>query len=178
MDIALLVKLTSRAWALDILAQMHAGVPGRQAALLSATGAGRTAFAASLQHLMVLGLVERNPGHGHPLRPEFRLTPKGEALAPLAHRIDRVTHQAPGAQLLRKTWSVPVLAVAHKPKLFSELKRSLEPITDRALSHTLQSLSAHNWIDRQVEVEQRPPRPTYCAINEGADVCAAIGLTL
>ncbi len=30
---------------------------------------------------MALGLVIRNPGYGHPLRPEYILTPEGHAAA-------------------------------------------------------------------------------------------------
>ena len=88
MDIELLVKLTSRAWSLSILAHMDRGVPGRQAALISATGAGRTSFRQSLDHLIDLRLLERNPGHGHPLRPEFRLTAEGAEIARIAHRVE------------------------------------------------------------------------------------------
>ena len=58
MDIEFLVKLTARAWSLSILARLDAGVPGRQAPLLAATGAGRTAIAQSLAHLHALGLLE------------------------------------------------------------------------------------------------------------------------
>ena len=81
MDINLLVKITARAWSLSILALMHQGVPGRQAALLTRTGAGRTAFAQSLTHLIDLGLLARTSGHGHPLRPEYELTEKGKPAA-------------------------------------------------------------------------------------------------
>ena len=90
MDINLLVKLSSRAWSLPILAQIARGVACRQAPLIAATGAGRTAFGASLTHLIDLKLLERNPGHGHPLRPEFRLTPAGQAAAAMGalHNFD------------------------------------------------------------------------------------------
>lgn len=30
-----------------------------------------------MDHLIKIGLLERNPGYGHPLRPEFRLTQLG-----------------------------------------------------------------------------------------------------
>ena len=79
MDISSLVNLTSRAWALPILASLNDGIPGRQAPLLTATGASRTAFAQSIDHLISIGLLERNPGYGHPLR-RFRLTVLGKAL--------------------------------------------------------------------------------------------------
>ena len=137
MDINLLVKLTERAWSLRILTAMHEGVPGRQAMLLKETGAGRTAFAQSLAHLVALGLVERNPGHGHPLRPEFRLTAQGHAMAGVAHRIDALGLGEPGRLLLRRAWTVPVLAVSHQPRFFSQIKGDLAGITDRALSQSL-----------------------------------------
>ena len=85
MDISEIVNVASRAWALPILNCLHGGVPGRQAPLLAATGAGRTAFAQSIGHLIEIGLVERNPGHGHPLRPEFRLTEAGKAARDYAY---------------------------------------------------------------------------------------------
>jgi len=177
MDIETLVKLTSRAWSLKALALMHAGVPGRQAPLLAASGAGRTAFAQSLRHLEDLGVLERNPGHGHPLRPEFRLTAKGLELAPVAHRIEAALEAGhPGLVLLRRTWTVPLLAVTGDPKPFSRIKRDLPPITDRALSQTLRELDAESWIARSVDAETRPPRPYYRAVNEGARINRAVGL--
>jgi DNA-binding HxlR family transcriptional regulator len=170
MDITLLVKLTSRAWALDILAQLHAGVPGRQATLLAATGAGRTAFGASLQHLMALGLVARNPGHGHPLRPEFVLTEDGKAASALAHRVLQAVPDAGQAGLLRKSWTVPVLALAAQPLRFSGLKAGLGAITDRALSTSLQRLEAQEWVAREIDLSQRVPFPVYHAVNAGGEI--------
>ena len=176
MDIQTLVKLTSRAWSLKALALMHDGVPARQAPLLAASGAGRTAFVQSLRHLEDLGLLERNPGHGHPLRPEFRLTPKGQAISPIAHRIESAAQDDAGAMLLRRMWTVPLLAVANRPKPFSEIKRDLVPITDRALSKSLRELHEQNWIERTVDAGLRPPRPYYRVVNEGAQICHAIGI--
>jgi len=177
MDINALVKLTSRAWSLKVLALLHEKVPGRQGPLLAASGAGRTAFAHSLRHLEDLGLLERNPGHGHPLRPEFRLTPMGRSLAPIAHQVEAAVRDDAGAVLLRKTWTVPLLAVANKPKFFTELKRDLTPITDRALAHSLRDLNEQEWIERAVNADLRPPRPCYQVVNEGALISQAIGLS-
>ncbi|MDV7340364.1 winged helix-turn-helix transcriptional regulator [Terasakiella sp. A23] len=170
MDISLLVKVTSKAWSLKILSLMHRGVPGRQAALLAASGASRTTFVHSLRHLESLNLLERNPGHGHPLRPEFRLTQLGEVVATVAKEIDEITLDETGSSLLRKAWTIPVLAVVSQPKKFSDLKLDLNPITDRALSNSLKILSNQNWIERSVDIKWRPPRPYYQAINEGAEI--------
>ncbi|WP_121063739.1 winged helix-turn-helix transcriptional regulator [Chachezhania antarctica] len=170
MDIDQLVNITSRAWSLPILASLGAGTPGRQAPLLAATGANRTAFAQSMAHLVALGLVERTPGHGHPLRPEFRLTAAGAGVAVMAQRILSVGE---GAELLRRTWTVPVLAVCQRPRHFSQIKRDLGPITDRALSGALKQLHGHRWLQRETDTEQYPPRPLYRAANAGVEIAHA-----
>lgn len=172
MDVKFFVNITSRAWALPILASLHAGVPGRQASLLTATGASRTAFAQSMEHLIEIGLLERNPGYGHPLRPEFRLTQLGQSAAELASNIQKVS-KGDEKELLRRSWTVPVLTVLHKPSQFSEIKRSLVTITDRALSQSLRSLEEQHWVRRSVNDTARPPRPLYCAINTGAEISNA-----
>lgn len=176
MDIRLLVNLTSRAWSLNILALLHAGVPGRQAPLLAATSASRTSFASSLNHLVQLGLLERNPGHGHPLRPEFRLTPRGAAVAEAASRLVRIVPDDQEFALLRRNWSVPVLAVTATPQRFSIIKSGLMTITDRALSTSLGMLEEKRWLKRAVDTSQRLPFPTYQAVNAGRRINKAIGL--
>jgi len=173
MDIKTFVNITSRAWALPILSSMYNGVPGRQAPLLVATGASRTAFAQSMDHLIECGLVERNPGHGHPLRPEFRLTQFGKSVAPIAHQIQSVSSEQDQV-LIRKTWTLPILTTLQSPRQFSEIRRSLNTITDRALSHSLISLEDRNWVRRDVINTARPPRPIYSAINIGGEISTII----
>lgn len=178
MDINLLVKVTSRAWSLPILALMHTGTPGRQASLLSASGAGRTAFAQSLGHLIELGLLERNPGHGHPLRPEYRLTHKGVEIAIAADKIKNAVPQPSERVLLRRAWTVPVLCVSQEPRCFTDIKNELTSITDRALSQSLKQLQEHKWLLRKVDTDIRPPRPIYQAANIGAQISQAVALGL
>lgn len=166
MDIKFFVNITSKAWSVPILAQMHAGVPGRQAPLLTATGAGRTAFAQSMEHLITIGLVERNPGYGHPLRPEFRLTDLGRPAAQLAHQIHH-TSKGEDQTLLRRAWTLPILASLRTPRHFAEIKHELPPITDRALSQSLKTMEATSWVHRRVDRVTRPPRAQYTAVNIG-----------
>ncbi len=174
MDIKFLVNVTSRAWALPILAGLHDGVPGRQAPLLTATGASRTAFAQSMDHLIGIGLLERNPGHGHPLRPEFRLTKQGAGVAELASRIQHLSGDE-NQDLLRRSWTVPVLTVLHRPSQFTEIKRRLLTISDRALSQSLQSMEERSWIRRSVDDMMRPPKPIYSTIHTGAMITKVTG---
>lgn len=178
MDIKTLVKITSRAWSLKILALLHEGVAGRQATLLSATQASRTAFAASLAHLVDLGLLERNPGHGHPLRPEFRLTVKGTQIAKIANDIIDAVPPPTETKILRKTWTVPILALTDRPRHFIDIKSGLPSITDRALSQSLNLLHQKDWLRRDVDISSRPLRPTYQATNIGAGICRAANISL
>ncbi|MEM9426778.1 MAG: winged helix-turn-helix transcriptional regulator [Pseudomonadota bacterium] len=176
MDAKLLVKLTSRTWSLSILAHLHRGVPARQAPLMAATRAGRTAFAASLKHLVELALLERNPGHGHPLRPEYRLTEVGKDAARVAAQIvDAVPDEGQFA-VLRRSWTVPVLAITQTPQRFSRIKARLAPITDRALSQSLRELETRDWLRREIETSERVPYPTYLAVNTGRQVAQALDL--
>lgn len=171
MDIKLLVNITSRAWAIPILASLHSGVAGRQAVLLAATGASRTAFAQSMDHLIAIGLMERNPGHGHPLRPEFRLTQQGMAAAAVAARVRDVSGND-AWDLLRRSWTLPVLTAVHRPSHFNDIKRGLGTITDRALSQSLKSMEARSWVHRSIDECARPPRSVYCAVDAGREISA------
>ncbi|KIC29925.1 MULTISPECIES: winged helix-turn-helix transcriptional regulator [unclassified Leisingera] len=173
MDIEAFVNITSKAWALPILSCLHSGVAGRQAPLLAATGAGRTAFAQSMDHLIEIGLIERNPGYGHPLRPEFRLTQLGIAAAAIAHKIRDVSAEE-DQPLLRRSWTLPILTSLHTPSHFSEIKRNLPAITDRALSQSLKSMEARSWVCRSVDGAARPPRSIYYAVNTGGLISQVI----
>ena len=174
MDIKLFVNITSKAWALPILSNLHTGVAGRQAPLLTATGASRTAFVQSMQHLIATGLLERNPGYGHPLRPEFRLTPLGIEAAALAHKVHAVASKD-DQRLLRKSWTLPVLTSLHTPRHFNDIKRNLGSIPERALSQSLKSMEGNDWVRRRVDDTARPPRSLYRAVNRGGIISQITG---
>lgn len=174
MYISALVNITSRAWALPILSSLHEGVPGRQAPLLAATGAGRTSFSQSVDHLIQIGLLERNPGYGHPLRPEFRLTQHGAAAARFANQILSATSED-NQDLLRRSWTLPVLATLHELSHFNEIRRNLLTITDRALSQSLRMMEERDWVQRDIDDGARPPRATYHPINTDETITAITG---
>jgi len=90
MDKKRIVKLCSRSWSLTALGLMADGVSGRVSPLAAAAGCGRTSMGASVEHLVDLGLLERNPGHGHPLRPEYRFTEQGAYVADWALELDSI----------------------------------------------------------------------------------------
>ncbi|WP_298840677.1 helix-turn-helix domain-containing protein [uncultured Roseobacter sp.] len=138
--------------------------------MIAATGAGRTAFVQSISHLVDLGLLERNPGHGHPLRPEFRLTRDGLAAGDMAAHVLTIGQEDGAPDLLRRMWTIPVLAVCQEPRYFSDIRTDLAPVTDRALSQTLKNLHARNWLQRNTDASLHPPRPAYMATNAGVAI--------
>lgn len=170
MDVRFLVKLTARRWALPILSALHRGTPGRQAALITATGASRAGFLDSLAHLQSLNLVQRNSGHGHPLRPEYLISQEGRRWADKAEAVLGKITQVSEFKTMQRHWALPVLVIAQDAQYFGDLRRKLDPVTDRALSQTLHGLGAVNWISREIDNAARPPRACYRSVKKGADI--------
>lgn len=170
MDKRKLVKLCSRSWSLTALGLMADGVPGRTSPLAAAAGCGRTAMNGSVSHLVEMGLLERNPGYGHPLRPEFRLTANGEDIAKWASTLNRIVKGRADRRLLRGKWSLPLISCLPKELRYSDLRRQLAPVSDRALSLCLGQLSERRWISRQVSTDQSPPAVRYSLNKPGSNV--------
>lgn len=161
MDNTEFIQLCSRAWAIPVLAAMTRGGLGRVSPIASTIGAGRSAATASVLHLIEMGLIERNTGHGHPLRPEIVLTSRGKQVGKWAAELmDGVEVQEP-SKLLWKSWSLPILRSAAKDGQYAALRRSLSPVTDRALSLSLKALTAEGWLARRVDTEEVPPSVHY-----------------
>ena len=81
-----------------------------------------------------------------------------------------------GFTIIRRNWTVPVLAVTAEPKRFSTIRAGLGPITDRALSQSLGLLEEREWLRREIDISERLPFPTYHAVNTGLKINQAIGL--
>jgi len=119
----------------------------------------------ALGALIESGLVRRNGGYGHPLRPEYIVTAKGRRAAPTATGVVAVGDPD---TLLRK-WSVPVLAELRTERRFSELRGALPGVTPRALALALQDLEAAGYLRRQVQAT-RPPSTLYRPTARGRRV--------
>ncbi len=164
-----LVKLCEKAWALHTLALIEEGTPVRVAVLANAAGTSRTSIRPSIQHLFDLGLLTANKGHGHPLRPEAKLTAKGKRWASLAKDLEAIL--APqDSPITRLTWTLPTLRVAHTPVRFVSIREALSPVRDSTLSNTLHRLETTGWLERQVNAKLRPPQVSYLAIERGREI--------
>jgi len=90
-------------------ARLHAVAGGAKFITLAhALGVSRASLSATLNHLIALGLVRRNPGHGHPMRPEYLLTDAGAALARHCAALDRPVARNGGPDLAYRKWTLPL----------------------------------------------------------------------
>jgi len=156
-----LIALFHHRWAAPVLAELERQKGSRFAALAGSLGLGRESLRRTLDGLIALGLVERNPGYGHPLRPEYVLTAAG---APVARRCARLLGAVGDErELALRKWSLPVLVALQRAGRFSELRDELPGISPRALALALRDLQAGGLVERVVDERGHPPTVVYAA---------------
>ena len=168
-----LIPLADRAWAIAVLAALAEGAAPRVPVLAARLGASRAAVADAVDHLVAIGVLARRTGHSHPLRPDMDV--RDPAAVALAVRIAKAAPPAHAA-LLRKKWSLPIIAALDADKGFSALKAELRPITARALSLALSDLTAARLVTRQVVDGPGRPGTSYRLTDDGAAIRSGIGV--
>ncbi|GAA6143800.1 hypothetical protein NBRC116584_36180 [Hydrogenophaga sp. 5NK40-0174] len=143
--------------------------------LLHRVGAPRDSLVRTLQALGEAGWVARNPGHGHPLRPEYVLTSEGAAIAASAaplHAAQQKLGLAPGSL---SSWGMPLVStIGSGACRFSEISHVLSSATPRAISQGLQTLAANDLVFRE-EIEGRGKNPgIYGLTTDGLYLAKAI----
>jgi DNA-binding HxlR family transcriptional regulator len=172
-DVGLLVRLSHHRWAIPVIVELHRAGGSKFVTLHHRLGVSKDSLSRTLGALIEMSYVIRNPGYGHPMRPEYILTPEGAAIAPSLARLTETLGQAAiEPQGLRK-WSLPVLAVLRGgPHRFGQLRDALAGVTARALSQALSDLTVLGLIHRQGETYSlsaaarrvfRPSLPARCA---------------
>ena len=169
-----LVALFHNRWSVPILAELHRQRGSRFVTLTRTLGLSRESLRRTLAALIDGGLVGRNPGYGHPLRPEYVLTRAGERLAracgPLVERLREDELEDVGL----KKWSMPVVyALGEGPRRFSELRETLERISPRALALALKDLEAAGIVDRRV-TDDYPPATVYRLTRTGRSLATLL----
>ena len=152
-------RLFHHRWAVPVLAELAQEPGSRFVTLVTRLGVGRDSLTRTLGALIDDGLVSRNPGYGHPLRPEYVLTESGRPVAGVCRRL---LEDLDGLQdvALRK-WSMPVVhALDGAPRRFSELRAALRGVTPRALAIALKELQAAGLVQRVV-TDDYPPATLY-----------------
>jgi len=162
------VALFHHRWAVPILAELHRGAGGAKfVTLVHRLGIGRDSLRRTLAALIERGWVKRNPGHGHPLRPEYLLTAAGARLAPWCARLTKLLHALQIEGVALRKWSMPVAyALGKGAERFSELKVLLAGSTPRALVITLKQMQQAGLVERVVS-DGYPPATSYLLTPRG-----------
>ena len=163
-----LFGLGRQRWLVPLLAQFNARPGWRFAELLHRLGAPRDSLTRTLEAALKAGWIRRNPGHGHPLRPEYILAEPGRELARVSAGLSATMAEFGLLPSDLNRWSLPVLvALRSGDERFNEIERRLAQATPRALSQTLRALAVSDLIDREVE-NSYPPGTRYSLTARGA----------
>lgn len=175
LELPQLIGLCRFGWAIPIMAALGDGISPRLHALKFHLGdASRDAIRDGVNHLIGLGLLVPNSGHGHPLRPDFHVTEAGQTIAQIAAGLWLTAQYAQAQKFARLRWGLPLLHVLQVPKGFGDIKSSLPPITDRALSLILKRGQSDHLIGRSVDVTAYPPATLYAPLDKAASLCEAL----
>lgn len=150
-----------------MLAELHRSSGSKFVTLVNNLGLSRGSLTLSLQHLVAQGLVRRNAGYGHPLRPEYLPTSRGSALGNKCLALVRLVRAQEADRVAYCKWSLPLLLAMGKDKSrFNALGAALGDITPRAQTLALKSLEKIGWIHREVD-SGYPPVATYQPSSHG-----------
>lgn len=148
----LLSGLLHHRWALPILAELHRSDGSKFVTLVNRLGLSKDSLSRTLEALIKQGWVMRNTGYGHPMRPEYVLTPDGMLLGDPALRLVQKLNELAIADVALRKWSLPVLfALSEGERRFSDLLKEFPTITNRALTLTLKDLEGPGLVKRVEE---------------------------
>lgn len=168
-----LAGLTHRRWMLPVLAELWKDGGSKFVTLHRRLAISRGGLGQTLEHGIGRGWIRRNTGYGHPMRPEYLATERGErigeASAGLMARLEEMQreldreHGEDASELFEVVlakWSLPVLVViAGGADRFSLMREAIgESITDRALARALADLQRTGLIERRVDERSLRPR--------------------
>lgn len=162
-----IIRLFHRRWAVPVLAELYADKGAKAVTLTNRLGVSRESLRCALDELVANGWVVRNPGYGHPLRPEYLLTKRGAKLAPICLSLMKTLKRIGVQRTALFKWSMPIaLALGSDIDRFGELKRNLPGITARSLILGLKEMQSSGLVQRQI-LDQYPPTSSYSLTAKG-----------
>lgn len=173
-EFELLIQLTEYRWSAPVLRELLLAAGSKFVTLVRVLESNDGAIRRTLQRLIKSKWVKRNPGYGHPSRPEYILTSDGTAIARIAAGIVDHLRKSNTQDLLENRWGLPILlSLADGPLRHAELKRALGEVSPRALSLALEHMKTRRFVQRQV-TEHRPPQVLYSLSKSGRALALAI----
>ena len=161
------IRLFHRRWSVPVVAMLSSKKGCRFVEMVNALGASRDTLSETLQDLTSHGLVQRNPGYGHPLRPEYILTDSGIGVGEAAVSVTTVVRRLNIVDVALKKWPMLVLvALGRGGDRFNAVQAMLPGISPRALTVALRNLQQARLIDRMV-TDGHPPATAYTLTGAG-----------
>jgi DNA-binding HxlR family transcriptional regulator len=166
--------LGANRWAIPVMALLSRQDGARFAVVARAFGLSHHSLTRCLAYLRECGWVIPNPGHGHPLRPEYLLSEAGRPVGALCERILESRERLGLSASDLPRWGLPLVAgLAPDWSRFGELQTRLAPVTPRALSQALQTMIGHDLVKRRLE-DRFPPVALYGLTGRGQDLAGTI----
>jgi DNA-binding HxlR family transcriptional regulator len=169
-----LIALNRNRWTVPLLADLAAHKGARFVELVSRLGVPRDSLARTLEAARTAGWVIPNPGHGHPLRPEYVLTQAGDRIAACADSLLAVQLQIGVTPARLTRWGLPLIhAIDAGHQRFNALARMLAPASPRALSQGLRALTGQDLVRRDL-IDGYPPASAYHLTSDGILLARAV----
>ncbi len=163
-----LSALVHHRWVLPILAELYRDDGCKFVTLVNRLTISRDSLSRTLEHLRTLGLAVKNPGYGHPLRPEYVLTPSGQLIGSDALTLMNTLRDLGITEVALKKWSLPVTLAVHTGFVrFSALLEAFPGLTSRGLTISLRDLETNGLI-------QREAGSVYALTPKGARIADAL----
>ncbi len=162
------IKIATRfRYSFPVLAELHRDQGSKYITLVRRLESSDRAIRQALDYLMSLELVDRNPGYGHPSRPEYILTNEGQELAPICLEVWNELGRWQQLEVAMERWPLPVLdTLNHGETRYTSILKSEPDLSPRALTIALDRLIDAGLVQRTV-VDGRPPVTQYQLTNWG-----------
>ncbi len=166
-----LIRLVHHRWNVPVVAELQRRSGAKFVTLVNSLGASRNSLTVSLNDLIEQGYVRRNPGYGHPMRPEYLLTGHGETVGKCCLRLARLVDQRGEAELSYRKWTLPlVAAIGEGVRRFGEIRAMLgRSATPRATTLGLKSMLLADWVERTL-IDDYPPTAGYKLNPDGRSI--------
>jgi DNA-binding HxlR family transcriptional regulator len=162
-----LIALGKQRWMAAALADIGAHKGARFVELIHRLSLPRDTLSRTLEAAQALGWLMRNPGYGHPLRPEYTLTGEGVRIAEIAARQISAQAQLGLAPGTLTRWGLPIVhSLDAGFQRFNDLSRRLAIASPRALSQGLRTLAANDLVKRAL-IDDYPPISLYRLTERG-----------
>lgn len=173
-DLAPLIELVHHRWNIPVIAELYRRSGAKYITLVNALEVSRASLSTSLQDLIELGIVRKNTGHGHPMRPEYVLTEDGSVIGEHCLSLARLVQRRKEEDLAFRKWTLPlVAAIGDDVRRFSEVRDVLLGATPRAITIGLKSMLEQRWAARTL-IDAYPPTAGYELMPKGQRVLSCV----